>query len=238
VGDFAALEQLLADERECLAVLGTLAALVSERNAPGVDLARPAAAETYRAKSAGADLTPLEPRLRGFLAGPPHLAAAAARALARHLLRQARQDELQSLLASGGPVKDGAMQSLRDARNDNSGFGQGANDAVRALMLHHVRTRDWKAAIALVEEHRAFLAAAGAIRDIAQGVLDVGGPADLSPLRRVLSGHARRARQAPAWAGKEHYEAAAAALEAIGEPDPAKKRAAGARSGRRPRRPT
>jgi hypothetical protein len=105
-------------------------------------------------------------------------------------------------------------------------------------MLHYVRTRAWKPAIALLEEHRAFVAAAGAIRDIAQGALDVGGPADLSPLRRVLSGHARRARQAPAWAGKEHYEAAAAALEAIGEPDPAKKRAAGARSGRRPRRPT
>jgi hypothetical protein len=237
-GDFAGLEQLLADEQERLAVLQTLAALVTERNAPGVDLERPAAAETYRAKSAGADLTPLEPRLRGFLAGPPHLAGAAARALARHLLGQARQDELQSLLASGGPAKEGAVQALRDARNDNDGFGQGADDAVRALMLHHVRTRDWKAAIALVEDHRAFLAAAGAIRDIAQGALDVSGPVDLSPLKRVLSGKARRARQAPAWAGQEDYEAAVAALEAMGVPDPTKKRAAGARSGRCPRGPT
>jgi hypothetical protein len=217
-GDFASLEQLLGDERERLAVLQTLAAVVTERRPHHVHLERPAAGERLDATPAGTDLTPLEPRLRGLLSGPPDLAAAAARALARHLLRQARHDELQSLLASGGPVQEGAEQAMRDTRNESDGFGPGADAAVRALMLHYVRTRAWKAAIGLVEEHRAFLAAAGAIRDIAQGAPDVEGPVDLSPLERVLAGHARRARQAPAWAGKERYEAAAAALEAMGVP--------------------
>jgi len=221
-GDLVLLEQLLDDERARLDVLKTLAALVTPQFPPSVLLERPAAADTRTAKSIGTksigiDLTPLEPRLRGFVSGPPDLAQAAARALARHLLHQARHDELQSLLASDGPVHAGALRALEDARVRDGGL-PGEADAVRALMRHYVRTRAWKPAIELVEDHLTFRAAAQAIREIAQGVLDVDGPVDLSPLAPALVDKASRASQAPAWAGKDNYEAAAAALEALRPP--------------------
>jgi hypothetical protein len=211
--DFASLEQLLDDEGTRLDALRTLAALVTERDSPHVRLERAAAPDARETRWAGTDLTPLEPRLKGFLSGPPKGAEAAALVLARHLLRQARTEELQSLFASGGSVQAGAMQAMQDARRDRWG-GSGAHEAVRALMLRHVRARDWMAARALIRDLDTLRVAAEAIRDVAQGTLDAGGPVDLrSPLERALRAASRT--RGPEWAVKDEREAAAAALEAV-----------------------
>ena len=62
---------------------------------------------------AGLDVAPLEPTLRGFLAGPADLRTAGARLLSRQLLRHGRGREVAALLDGGVPeLQRGALDAV------------------------------------------------------------------------------------------------------------------------------
>lgn len=207
-GDYEGLERTLlrhADAAVRREALAALAGRVVGSYPPPVSVGRPV---PTRGPSASLDLEPLEEALRRLLGDAPEIAAASARALARHLLLRGRQSELESLLAAAPAVREGARCALRDAVND--GFtGSGKAEAAGMLMRHHVGAGAWKDAATLLNDLPTREGAANAARELA-----VGGPGAADLVRLVPALVAACQTPLPAWR-REAYAAAEAALASL-----------------------